>query len=113
MNQRLHALQPYPTAQNRHLGEISVRPRPPPRRRIRPRSHQSTPRPPPHPPPPNPPPPPPPPPAAAAGGGRYVPPCARKNGAAGMGLAERMRREREGNAIGATRVTKGTGIFSG
>merc|ERR1740124_1898871 len=62
MNQRLHALQPYPTAQNRHLGEISVRPRPPPRRRIRPRSHQSTPPPPPNPPPPPPPPPPPTPP---------------------------------------------------
>jgi len=44
--------------------------------------------------------------------GRYVPPCARKNGEAGMGLAERMRREREGSTISATRVTQGRGIFA-
>jgi len=45
--------------------------------------------------------------------GRYIPPCARKNGEAGMGLAERMRREREGSTISATRVTTGRGIFAG
>jgi len=45
--------------------------------------------------------------------GRYIPPCARKGGEAGMGLAEKMRREREGSTISATRVTTGRGIFAG
>jgi len=38
--------------------------------------------------------------------GRYVPPGARKSGS-GMSLADKMRKEREGNAVGATKLFKG------
>ena len=46
---------------------------------------------------------PPPPPLKPAG--RYVPPSARRAGATGMSLAERMRKEKEGNLQGATKVS--------
>ena len=47
--------------------------------------------------------------AAPAAAGRYVPPSAR-NRAGGSSLAERLRREKEGNLQGATKVTKTTPV---
>mmetsp|Transcript_26142 Transcript_26142/g.36860 ORF Transcript_26142/g.36860 Transcript_26142/m.36860 type:complete len:671 (-) Transcript_26142:1690-3702(-) len=43
-------------------------------------------------------------PAAKKPAGRYVPPSARGKGGGGNSLAERMRREKEGNMMGATKV---------
>lgn len=40
--------------------------------------------------------------------GRYVPPSARGNRSGGMSLAERMRKEREGNNVGAVKITSKT-----
>ena len=42
-------------------------------------------------------------PAYAPPAGRYVPPCARKSGT-GMSLADRMKKERDGSTVGATKV---------
>lgn len=44
--------------------------------------------------------------------GRYIPPGAR-NGNSGMSLAERMRKEREGNMMGATKVIPKSMVASG
>jgi len=48
-------------------------------------------------------------PATTSSKGRYVPPSARGRSSGGTSLAERMRQEKEGSMMGATKVTKKLG----